>query len=208
MRHCYCLLFLLLAGASRSAAQSTLLFTVSQAPPLLVDAGPDKTIRPAEQVVLGGTTPATGGMGPFRYAWTPVTGLSRADVARPTASPTQTTVYTLTVSQEGGCQKVDHVTVTVAAITATLPTQDRFGLRLYPNPTGGAFTVASDEPVGTGPLQLVVYSALGQEVYSEVVSASNQKLVRLIAMPPTAAGLYFVRLTGRDVNRVFQLQVH
>ncbi|MBF9239969.1 T9SS type A sorting domain-containing protein [Hymenobacter sp. BT683] len=207
MRHHYWLLLLLLTGALRSVAQSTLQFTVSQAPTLVVDAGPDQTIRPAERVVLGGPTPATGGAGPYVYAWTPVTGLSRPDVARPTASPTQTTVYTLAVNQAGGCQKVDQVTVTVATVTAAHPGPDRFGLRLYPNPTRGAFTLASDVSLGAGTVHLAVYSGLGQLLYTESLPASSQKLERLIAMPPPAAGLYFVRLTGRDVNRVFHLQV-
>lgn len=47
------------------------------------------------------------------YSWSPATGLSDAAIADPFASPTTTTVYTLTVSDPGGCSSTDDIEVTV-----------------------------------------------------------------------------------------------
>ncbi|MBB5620556.1 gliding motility-associated-like protein [Pedobacter cryoconitis] len=52
---------------------------------------------------------ATGGI---QYKWAPATGLSATDVADPVASPAQTTLYTVTVSN-GGCEKQASVNVEV-----------------------------------------------------------------------------------------------
>ena len=47
------------------------------------------------------------------YNWTPPTGLSDSTLADPVAAPAETTVYTLTVTSEGGCKASGEVTVNV-----------------------------------------------------------------------------------------------
>lgn len=48
------------------------------------------------------------------YKWSPATGLDKTDVAAPVASPTQTTQYTLTVTNAAGCSQISApVTVNV-----------------------------------------------------------------------------------------------
>ena len=57
-----------------------------------------------------GATSVTGNT----YAWTPTTGLSSATVSNPTANPSTTTNYTLTVTNNSsGCTATDQVLVTV-----------------------------------------------------------------------------------------------
>lgn len=80
------------------------------------DAGSDATIASGGSATLEGS--ATGGQEPYTYAWTPTTGLDDATVAQPTASPTVTTEYTLTVTDSNGQTDTDTVTVTVASALA------------------------------------------------------------------------------------------
>ncbi len=73
---------------------------------VIADAGSDVTICDEATTQLhasGGTT----------YSWSPTTGLSNPNIATPTASPTTTTTYTVTVSNDGRCEQTDEVTVTV-----------------------------------------------------------------------------------------------
>jgi gliding motility-associated-like protein len=64
--------------------------------------------------ILSGT--ATGN-GPLTYSWTPLTGLSSPNIASPvTASPSVTTVYTLTVTDANNCSNSDFVTVSVSPL--------------------------------------------------------------------------------------------
>jgi len=71
------------------------------------DAGADAEIMEGESVVIG--SEAQPGK---TYSWSPEAGLSCTDCAQPTASPVQTTTYTLAASND--CSRVeDTVTVTV-----------------------------------------------------------------------------------------------
>jgi gliding motility-associated-like protein len=47
------------------------------------------------------------------YSWQPMQGLNFTDIAYPVASPSETTVYTVNVTDENGCQKQSKVTVRV-----------------------------------------------------------------------------------------------
>ncbi|WP_183562086.1 gliding motility-associated C-terminal domain-containing protein [Mucilaginibacter sp. SP1R1] len=71
----------------------------------IANAGADVSVCEGESTVLyasGGTT----------YSWLPVTGLSDASIANPVASPTDTTRYTVTVSN-GTCSSTAVVIVNV-----------------------------------------------------------------------------------------------
>jgi hypothetical protein len=81
---------------------------------LQANAGTDKEICTGGNVQLqasGGTT----------YSWSPATGLSATNVANPVASPTETTTYTVTVTNADGCTGTDQVVVNVnTAPTASI----------------------------------------------------------------------------------------
>lgn len=75
-----------------------------------IKAGYDTTINEGDSAKLYTTTDATWNVS---YNWQPATGLSCANCPNPTASPTETTVYKVTVSDSLGCPNTDSVTVTV-----------------------------------------------------------------------------------------------
>lgn len=103
------------------------------------NAGPDVTICYGSSTQLN----ASGGV---TYVWTPTTGLSNPNISNPTANPTVTTTYTVTVTDASGCTGTDAVTVTVnpqlSLNTAGFPTL------CNGNCTGQATTIVSG---GTGP---------------------------------------------------------
>ena len=71
-------------------------------------AGPDQTISIGSSTDLSAT-----GVAITTWAWSPSTGLSDSTIYNPTASPTQTTTYILTVTDINGCVDSDSLTVTV-----------------------------------------------------------------------------------------------
>ena len=59
------------------------------------------------------TAIANGGIQPYTYLWAPAAGLSNPAIFNPDATPTQTTMYTVTVTDSMGCTASDSVTITV-----------------------------------------------------------------------------------------------
>lgn len=91
---------------SVGSCADTATYTVSVNPLPTADAGADATI------VIGSST-TLNGSGGTSYSWSPSTGLNCSNCQSPDASPTVTTVYTLTVTDANGCTAIDTVTVFV-----------------------------------------------------------------------------------------------
>ncbi|MCB9235461.1 MAG: T9SS type A sorting domain-containing protein [Bacteroidia bacterium] len=81
-----------------------------------VSAGADKDICPGGSVGL--TAVPTGGA--TTYSWSPATGLSNPSIANPTANPSVTTQYVVTVTDGGSCSAKDTVIVNVHPASASL----------------------------------------------------------------------------------------
>ena len=80
------------------------------------NAGSNVTIQNGGSTVLQGS-------GGSSCSWSPTTGLNNPNSCTPTASPSQTTTYTLTVT-ENGCTDTDTVVVTVNGSNGNLPPND------------------------------------------------------------------------------------
>ncbi len=107
--------------------------------PLTINAGPDISICSGGSAVIG--TPSQAGL---TYLWTPTTGLSNANIAQPTATPSTTTTYTLVVTNPAtGCQSRDEITVTVNTNCCGGPYD-------YTVPKVGANSSALLAAIGTG----------------------------------------------------------
>ncbi len=89
------------SGCQGTASQLVTVFN-----PPTANAGPDTGVC----VTFGVQLQASGGT---TYSWTPSTGLNFTNISNPTASPTATTIYTVTVTDNNGCTATDDVKVTV-----------------------------------------------------------------------------------------------
>ncbi|MBX2910233.1 MAG: tandem-95 repeat protein [Chitinophagales bacterium] len=97
---------------------ATSIVTVQVVPSTLqANAGSDTTIcySALNAVLIGGNPTAVGGVSPYVYAWLPTQGLSNTSVANPLASPTQTTTYTVLITDAKGCVSADSMKVKVNA---------------------------------------------------------------------------------------------
>jgi hypothetical protein len=78
-----------------------------------VNAGADVSFCAGGSVALNATS-----SGASSYTWSPATGLSCTNCPNPVASPTSTTVYTVTANFPSGCNLSDNVQVSVNALPA------------------------------------------------------------------------------------------
>jgi PKD repeat protein len=77
--------------------------------PLSYDAGKDSTICSGRSLVIGQTL-----TGVYKATWSPAAGLSSTTAARPSATPSVTTKYFVTITDSvTGCSLVDSILVTV-----------------------------------------------------------------------------------------------
>lgn len=107
--------------------------TLTVVPPQPVNITPDTTICANTSAQLN----ASGGV---NYTWTPAATLTGATTATPLATPTATTIYSLTVEDVNGCFTDTTVTVTVTpppAIDAGTATPICFGDSITLTATGG-----------------------------------------------------------------------
>ncbi|RNI23539.1 T9SS C-terminal target domain-containing protein [Rufibacter latericius] len=85
-----------------------ILVTVSPLPVL--------TVTPAIPAICLGSSVQLQATGAVTYSWSPATGLSDPTIANPIASPTATTIYTVTGTSAAGCVTSKTVTVKVNPI--------------------------------------------------------------------------------------------
>jgi hypothetical protein len=88
--------------------------TITVNPDIVADAGSDVSVCTGSSIGIGGI--ATGGDGNFTYSWDNAGTLDNAAVATPSASPTSTTTYEVTVTDGNGCTDSDQVVVTVNSL--------------------------------------------------------------------------------------------
>lgn len=144
-------------------------------PAFPINAGNDATICQGESVPIG----YQGKQG-LTYAWSPATGLSDPSASNPVATPTQTTVYTLTVSN-GVCTRTDQVTVTVKvpgtlAINSPGILCDSTCLRLSLSEQNGPFSNIQWSPPALfdDPASLTPYLCVDNPVTVSVSAYHNQ----------------------------------
>jgi autotransporter-associated beta strand protein len=86
-------------GASLSSGQTLACTGITGADPTATITGGGVTICSGSSVALGSTVT---GDSPILYSWSPVAGLSATTISNPTASPTVTTPYVLTIRDGNG----------------------------------------------------------------------------------------------------------
>gem|GEM_PF-254612 len=98
---------LLVSGANGCTAIDSVKIIILNIPS--VNVGEDVVVCAGNSVQLSAMATGT------TYRWSPVTGLDNPNILNPTAAPTKTTVYTLTVGN-GSCETYDEVVVSVPSI--------------------------------------------------------------------------------------------
>jgi gliding motility-associated-like protein len=103
--------------ASGCTASDQVIVTVNKTVPT-ANAGTDGTISCTQNA--SGLAIGSASVAGVTYSWSPSTGLSSATVSNPTANPTGTSTYILTVTNTAsGCTASDQVVVTVNLTTPT-----------------------------------------------------------------------------------------
>jgi len=128
---------------------------------------------------------ASGGEPGYIYLWSPATGLSDPNSKTPTAKPSATTTYTVTVTDANGCTTTAAVTVTVAPVLSVTASADDYNIGTCPSSDAQITSVASGGEPG--------YTYL----WSPATGLSNVNIASPVAKPLVTT-TYTVLVT--DVN--------
>lgn len=140
------------------------------------------TISPNQKICVGDSARilATGGT---RYVWTPTTALNNSNVANPIANPSQTTTYTVRITDNLGCFKDTSLVVEVAS---------RIDLD---------FDIVQEESCEPYPLLRIISRLVGGDVYTW--NFGNGQTFVGQQPPPfryTTDGTYTITVVGKNAN--------
>lgn len=187
-----CMLFSMIAQT-----QTYISIPLGQADELIADAGEDTEIEQSGNIMIGGNPTASGGTADYFYSWTPVDNLNDNTIANPTASPAETTDYTVVVTDINGCTSSDALTVAVAVSVNNLVS----GVlcNIYPNPSMNYISVELVNQNVSDNLKIEIINPLGQSILSENFKFEN-KLTKQFDISNYSKGLYFIQIQGSKIN--------
>lgn len=119
-----------------------------------------------ETIIIGDSTQLTTVQGTnYKYDWSPKDGsLSATDIYNPIAKPTQTTTYTVKVTDANGCMATASVTVVVGACDEAVFVPNAF------SPNGDSINdVFRVRALTLKSMEFVVYNRWGQEMYKSSI---------------------------------------
>lgn len=143
------------------------------------------------------TLVATGG---DSYSWFPFDGLSDPFESTTEATPDETTLYSVIVSNEDGFCPDDTLSVLVTVINELLVGQLKQELiSIYPNPLSTSTTIDFGEKL-TSPHTIIVYDAIGKTVYCKHDIMEKQIQLDDLNLD---SGTYFIGLLDNQLNQIW-----
>lgn len=192
-------LFILFIGIWQlSHSQDYIEFHIDQPVSLQVDAGVDKTIKEGEHVQIGGVPAAKEGNGDYIYEWSPTSGIDEVNAANPSIKPSETTSYTLFVTDKHECTASDDVKITVES-TSTIKDQTKnpASFTVFPNPAKNSLFV-NLENYKSQKVTITLLNASGKIIHEEKLEVAGEKKIpfNFIQVDP---GIYFIQInSGSD----------
>lgn len=176
IKYLYILILFILTLNFVSKAQVVVNVCIAQPTPLIADAG-NNIIACSSGAVIGGVPTASGGTLGYTYLWSPALGLSSTSISNPTASPVDTCIYTVTITDFFDCTASSSVAVfsnPLAGIDAGIDDTIEIGKSSQLNAIGvqncnwspavGLSCTNCLNPVAT-PVETTIYYVMGTDEY-------------------------------------------
>lgn len=160
-------------------------------PGIFVDAGKDTTVCPGAPVILGGTPTADPGN---QVQWSPDMDLTNVTAPNPIASPMDSVVYTVKVTDDQGYFNTDIIRINtkVCSDSPILTNTEGFA--------SGKGTLRLVLPIGTTNARLSIADANGRLIWRGNLNGSDQYLLTQADNLPGGVYLFEVKLDGGKRN--------
>ncbi len=163
---------------------------------ITVNALPILSASTNNTLICTGQTANLTASGATSYTWN-----TTATTSVITVSPTVTTIYTLTGTDANGCTANTSITQNVSLCTGIgstpLSLGEGLGVRLFPNPTQGAFTIQLNSDS-----KIIITNALGQEFLNKDFNEGLHNITL-----NEATGIYFVKIITGNIQTTKRLVI-
>ena len=163
----------------------------------------DTTIEVGDSVTIANDIVIFGGSGEYYYRWAPSETLDDPTLINPVATPADTTIYVLSVTDNNGCNCRDFsmtytVNVKESSVNTEAIPEDKFPLKviLYPNPNDGLFKVEL-KGLPADNIFLSVIDNAGRHIYNKNISNFAGKYIETFHLK-LASGVYFLEVVVSD----------
>jgi hypothetical protein len=201
------IVLILLLGTFISTAQKEIKIWINQPPELsFIISKQDTTIVKGSSVTLGTDLIISGGSSKFNFSWSPASTLNDSALLNPLATPIDTTVYILTVTDQSGCSF--SVTYKVNTRDAGVNTDitafsKKLHAVLFPNPNEGRFRVkltgSSSERI-----ELTITDISGEIMKRQIIRNFNGDHTEMLHLN-LSSGTYvlFIKSGNETLSRQF-----
>ncbi|MCD4791899.1 MAG: T9SS type A sorting domain-containing protein [Bacteroidales bacterium] len=179
-------------------SQTYVAISIEQPSELIADAGADVEITTAGNVIIGGNPTASGGTTDYLYSWSPYESLDDNTLANPTASITETTTYSVLVTDDNGCSENDEIIVTLAVVSVN-DLVSGVSCSIFPNPSMNYISLELISENVCEKLSIKIVNNTGQIIMSENVNFEH-KLNKQFDISNYTKGLYFISIQGEKTN--------
>lgn len=193
---------ILILGTFFSNAQKVVTLNVNQPPELSFEVSKqDTTILIGKSVILGTDLLVTGGSSGYLYSWSPAETLNDSTIANPTASPNDTTVYTLTVTDNSGCSFSVQYTVNTRESNVNsenIPISKNLHAVLFPNPNDGKFRVRLSG-LPSARVELTIIDLSGKMISKQVIRNFNGDQTEMLQLNLTGGAYTLFIHSGSEI---------
>ena len=168
------------------------------------------TIVSGASVTLGSDIIVLGGSGEYNYHWSPTATLNDSTVLNPVATPSDTTVYVLTVFDNNGCSfSIDYTVNVKEAVVGVLDVDNEESdlyLILYPNPNDGIFKVQF-KGLACENIEFLIIDNSGRKVYNKKILNFTGELTETFKLNLNP-GAYFISVYSDNEKLTRQFIIH
>ena len=170
----------------------------------------DTTIIIGASIELGSDIIVVGGSGEYQYHWSPAESLNDSTIINPVATPTDTTIYVLTVFDKNGCSFSVDYTVNVRAVGVgvkdIIGDESSLKVILYPNPNSGLFKVKL-EGFTEEVIKFIVVDNTGRQIQNKTIPDFTGEHTETLQLSLTP-GTYFLKVVSKNARLQRQFIIH
>jgi hypothetical protein len=140
------------------------------------------------------------GLGYNSYTWNGVNNNFNA------FSVIESGTYNVAVADDNGCTLRDTIMVTFNTCVG-VTRNEAATFSIYPNPTKGDFTIATNDFNSQGDLRVDAFDATGRLVFSQNLGVINGQFNQNLSLAGFASGFYTIRLSDAKQSESFKLML-